>query len=153
MRQGQSGKHVTISSKYHAQKFTGKIPFDWSFCASCRALTVLYRRTFPRGMHFQLFPIARKAEICSPTQTETLFWAGLRHNGRSRRQVLEVASMTADSFHTNSIWASLFSLVSQSVFHEIFSFQTVTNQYWLIGKRQAMPSLFLHTQIKTEQVT
>lgn len=39
MRQGQSGKHVTDSSKHHPQKFTGKIPFDWSFCALSGALT------------------------------------------------------------------------------------------------------------------
>lgn len=39
------------------------------------------------------------------------------------------------------------------VFHEIFSFQAATNQSWLTGTRQAMPSLFLHTQIKTGKVT
>lgn len=130
MRQGQSGKHVTISSKHHPQRFTGKIPFDWSCCALYRALTVLCRRTFPRGMHLQLFQTARKASFTYPDRIS--LWTGLRHNGRNWRQVLEAASMTADSSTQTAF----------GVFWRLFSFQTASNQCWLVGTRQAMPSFF-----------
>lgn len=84
--------------------------------------TVLYCIIFPKESVELALSDSEKAELCSATCIGFLFLAGLRYSERSWRQVLKVASMTADSFHRN-IWASLFSPVSLGSFYDIYYFK------------------------------
>lgn len=86
-------------------------------------LTVLYSIIFPKESTLPALSDSQKAELCSATHIGFLFWAGLRYSERNWRHVLEVPSMTADSFHRSNIWASLFNLVSLGSFYEMFCFK------------------------------
>lgn len=124
MRQGRSGKHVTISSEVYREN---------SIWLGLLCFTVLYR-TFPRGMHLQLFQTPRKAELCSPTQIEFL-WAG-------HIQWEELEASVRSSIH--GCWLFHTYRYHLGVFHETFSFPAASNQFWLMGMRQVMPSFFTH---------
>lgn len=87
---------------------------------------MLYR-TFPRGMHLQVFQTPRKAELCSPTQTEFL-WAG-------HRQWEELEASVRSSIH--GCWLFHTYRYHLGVFHETFSFQTASNSdSWEWGKQR-----------------
>lgn len=89
-------------------------------------LTVLYSITFPKESVAPAISDCKKAALGSAAHIGLLFWVSLSYSERNWRQVLEVASMAADSFHSN-IWDLAFNLVSFGSSYEIFLFLIAMN--------------------------
>lgn len=151
MRWGQSGKHATISLKYHAKSLQKRFCLTSSSVLYIVLLTVLYSLTFPKESLAPAISDCKKTELGSAVHIGLLFWTSLSYSERNWRQVLEIASMAADSFHS-SIWDSVFNLVSFGYSHEIFFIFNCLKLIEICRTEARKASLFLHTQIKTEKV-